>query len=121
MRSTNILILLIALNASAAMIGYSGLGEELGYQPTIGGDEEIDDAEAEAEQIESDPGSFETFIGGIISAARALTELFSIAIAGPRLFINLGVPTEIVGIFAAPLYILVSIDILEVISGRNLT
>ena len=121
MRSTNILIILIALNASAALIGASGLGAALGYQPTVGGDDVIDDAEDDAGEIDAERSAIDTFVSGVITAAQTLLSMFSVVIAGPRMLINLGAPTSIVTFVSAPLYILVSIDILEVISGRNIT
>lgn len=121
MRSTNILILLVALNVSATLIGVSGLGQEIGYQPTVGGDEQIDQANETATNVETNRGGLDSFIGAVISAGSALVTIFSVVIAGPRMIMNLGVPPIIVGAVATPLYILVGIDILEVISGRRLT
>lgn len=121
MRSTNLLIILVALNASAVLVGATGLGAALGYQPVVGGDGVIDDAEADAGEIDAERSAIDTFVSGVITAAQTLLSMFSVVIAGPRMLINLGAPSSIVAFLSAPLYLLVSIDILEVISGRQLT
>jgi hypothetical protein len=122
MRSTNILIFLVALNASAVVIGAVGLGADLGYQPTIGGDAEIQTANESAANVEAQSDSaFDTFVGAVISAASTITTILGVVTAGPQMLINLGVPAFIVLPLATPLYILVGIDILQIISGRSLT
>lgn len=122
MRSTNILIFLVALNASAIVIGAVGLGADLGYQPTIGGDGEIQNANESAANVEAQSDSaFDTFVGAVISAASTITTILGVVTAGPQMLVNLGVPAFIVLPLATPLYILVGIDILQIISGRDLT
>lgn len=122
MRSTNILIFLVALNASAVVIGAVGVGADLGYQPTIGGDGEIQNANESAANVEAQSDSaFDTFVGAVISAASTITTILGVVTAGPQMLINLGVPAFIVLPLATPLYILVGIDILQIISGRDLT
>jgi len=121
MRSTNILIILVALNSAALLIGAVGVGEDIGYQPTVGGDSQIDQANSSADSVSSDRGAFDNFVGAVITAASTLMTIFGVVTAGPRMIINLGVPGAIVVPLAAPLYILVGIDLLEIISGRSLT
>jgi len=122
MRSTNILIFLVALNASAVVVGAVGLGADLGYQPTIGGDAKIETANESAANAEAQSDSaFDTFVGAVISAASTITTILGVVTAGPQMLINLGVPAFIVLPLATPLYILVGIDILQIISGRDLT
>jgi len=121
MRSTNILILLVALNASALLVGFAGLGPALGYQPTVGGDDKIEQANQTAGDVDSDRGAFDSFVGAVISAAQQLFTIFEGVTAGPRMIINLGVPAPIVTALAAPLYIIVGLDLLQVLSGRSIT
>jgi hypothetical protein len=120
MRSTNIVIFLVLLNASAVFIGASGLGGDLGYTPTIGGDDQISDAEDAARDVSASRSALDNFIAGIIAAAETMGTIFGIVIAGPQMFINLGVPGPLVAFVAAPLYILVGIDVLQIISGRDI-
>jgi len=121
MRSTNILILLIALNASAVVLGAAGLSGDLGYDPSIGGDDDIERANATAGDVSAERGAFDAFVGAVISAAESLLTIFSVVTAGPQMLINLGAPRFVIVPFASLLYILVGIDILSVLSGRELT
>lgn len=120
MRSTNIMVFLMLLNASAVLVGAIGM-TDIGYVPEIGGDDRIDQANELGKNVESDRSALDEFVGGIISAADTLRKMFGIVVAGPAMLINLGAPKAIVAFFAAPLYALVGIDILQVISGRSLT
>jgi len=122
MRSTNILIFLVALNASAVVLGAAGVSQSVGYDPNIGGDAQIESANESLGDVNTNKGSgFDTFVGAVISAASTLTDVFGIVIAGPTMLINLGAPAFIVFPLATPLYLLVGIDILQIISGRDLT
>lgn len=121
MRSTNILIILIALNASAVLVGAVGLANDAGYQPTTGGGEQIEDANESASNVEGSGGVIDSFVGAVLSAVGQLVTIFKVVIAGPTMLANLGVPAPLVALVSAPLYIIVGIDLLEVISGRQLT
>jgi|APHM01.1.fsa_nt_gi hypothetical protein len=122
MRSTNILIFLVALNGAALALGGAGLTADAGFAPTPGGGDQIESANQTAGNIEADKGgAFDTFVGAVISAGSALTSIFSAVTAGPQMLMNLGAPAFVIVPLAAPLYILVGIDLLQVISGRDLS
>jgi len=76
MRSTNIVVFLVCLNAAAAVM---------------------------------------------VAAASSVSIIFEVALAGPTLFLNLGVPAPLVAFVAAPLYVIVGLDVLQVLSGRDLS
>jgi hypothetical protein len=121
MRSTNILIFLVALNASAVVLGAAGLSGELGYQPSIGGDDDIAEANQTAGDVSAERGAFDAFVGAVISAAESLITIFSVVTAGPQMLVNLGAPKFVIFPFSTLLYILVGIDVYQVLSGRDLT
>lgn len=120
LRSTNVVILLVLLNASAVMVGALPVTDDLGYSPAIGGDDEIDEAQETGEQVQSERSSLDQFVGGIIAAASSIATILSVVVAGPQMLINLGAPSILITFLAAPLYILVGLDILQVLSGRDL-
>lgn len=120
LRSTNVVVLLVLLNASAVMVGALPVSDDLGYQPAIGGDDSINEAQQTGEQIQSDRSSLDQFVGGIIAAASSIAVILSVVVAGPQMLINLGAPTVLVTFVAAPLYILVALDLLQVLSGRDI-
>jgi hypothetical protein len=120
LRSTNVVILLVLLNASAVFVGAMPVTDEVGYQPAIGGDDAIDEAQQTGDKIQSDRSSLDQFVGGIIAAASTIATILSVVVAGPQMLINLGAPTVLVTFIAAPLYILVALDLLQVLSGRDI-
>lgn len=120
MRSTSVLVFLVLLNSSAVFAGGLPVTDDLGYEPTVGGDSQIDQAQQAGREIQSDRSSLDQFVGGIIAAAQTLTTMFGVVIAGPLMLTNLGVPAPLVTFLAAPLYIFVGLDILHVLSGRDI-
>jgi hypothetical protein len=120
LRSTNIVVLLVLLNASAVFVGALPVTEEVGYEPAIGGDDAINEAQQTGDTIQSDRSSLDQFVGGIIAAASTIATILSVVVAGPQMLINLGAPTVLVTFIAAPLYVLVALDLLQVLSGRDI-
>jgi hypothetical protein len=119
LRSTNIVVFLVCLNAAAALMGATAFGQ-VGPAPEIGGDQAIEDARDQGREISTDRSALDQFVSGIIAAASSVSIIFEVALAGPTLFLNLGVPAPLVAFVAAPLYIIVGLDVLQVLSGRDL-
>lgn len=120
LKTTNIVVLLVLLNASAVFVGALPVTDDLGYQPAVGGDDAISEAQQTGERIESDRSSLDQFVGGIIAAAGTIATILSVVVAGPQMLINLGAPVPLVAFVASPLYILVALDLLQVLSGRDI-
>jgi hypothetical protein len=121
MRSTNILIILVLLNSSAVLVGTLPVSGDLGYQPSIGGSEEITKAQSAGQEIKSERSSLDQFVGGIIAAASTISTMLGVVVAGPRMLINLGAPAALVTFLAAPMYVIVGLDLLQILSGRDIT
>jgi hypothetical protein len=120
MRSTNVLVMLVLLNGAAVLAGAMPVTADVGYQPTVGGDAAIEEATDAGKNIQSDRSNLDQFVGGVIAAATVITTMLGGVVAGPQMLINLGAPPALVTFIAAPLYIYVGLDILHVISGRDL-
>jgi len=120
LRSTNVLVILVLLNGAAVFAGALPVTDDLGYQPSVGGDAKIDQAQSAGQEIQSERSSLDEFVGGIIAAASTLVTMFGVVVAGPQMLINLGAPAALVGFIAGPLYIYVGLDILQVLSGREI-
>jgi len=90
MRSTNILIILVALNASAVLVGAIGLGADAGYEPTVGGNEQIEQANETAGDVEGSAGVIDSFVGAVLGAVGQLISIFDVVVAGPAMLANLG-------------------------------
>jgi len=121
MRSTNIVIFLACLNAAALVIS-AGLGPAFGIQPQIGGDQELQTAEQEGrEQFQSSRGGVGEFVTATFMAVEFIGTIGSLVRAGPNMLISLGAPALLIRPFEAIVFIIISIDIAEVLSGRVLS
>jgi hypothetical protein len=120
MRSTNIVVFLVLVNSAAVLVGSVGIAD-VGAAPEIGQDNTIQSAQDEAFRITTERSALDAFISGIIAAAGSVQTVFEVAVAGPLMLANLGVPGPVVTFLTAPLYIIVALDILQVLSGRSLS
>ena len=118
LRSANVLFALVMLNAAALFVGALPVAEDLGVSPQVGGDQAIEDAEQQAEQVDPERSSLDSFIGAVIEAGDTLDTVFSVITAGPQMLINLGAPQLLVTFISAPLYLFVGLDVLQTISNR---
>ena len=115
MRSVNILMFLVFLNAAAALLGASGVAADIGVQPDVGGGDAIQKANQSAQSLDSSSeGVQTTFIGNAISAAKTAASSFSVVYAGPSMIANLGVPGWMVAFIFAPMYFVVALDIMSI-------
>lgn len=121
MRSTQIVVFLVLLNASAAVIS-AGVGAAIGVQPAVGGDSTISETAGNAESVSaSNSGQESDFVGGFLSAADFITELKNIVFFGPEMLRNLGAPNIIVDGLQSVVVFVVAFDVVEIISGRVLS
>lgn len=119
MRSKNILIFLILLNAAAGFAAASGVAGDMSYQPTVGGDEQIEQANEAGQTVQSERSAVDSFIGGILEAADTFVQMLGVVVIGPQMLINIGAPPALVTFVAAPLYAIVGLDVLYIISNRS--
>ena len=117
--STRIVIFLIFLNAAAGVMVSSGVAADWGVSPTPGGDEAIQEANETASSIQGSGGFGETLFGAFAGAANAFGDIFGLATAGPTMISNLGVPGWLTGFLFGPLYLLVGIDLVYILTQRR--
>lgn len=123
MRSTNIIIFLICLNAAAVVTG-AALGPQLGVQPSVGGDAKIDDANANItdETRDTNAGALSgTLLGFVTVAGDVVSAIDTVIFAGPNMFISLGAPALLVDPFKVLVAFVFGFDVAEVLSGRILS
>jgi hypothetical protein len=113
-----IAIVLVSLNASAAVVTASGVGEDMGIDPAVGGDQAIADVQQLSQSLDPNTGIIESFVGMSIFAFDALGNVFSLLFVGPEMVMNLGVPVWAATFVFAPLYLIVFADGIYVIAGR---
>jgi hypothetical protein len=121
MRSTNIIIFLIALNAAALVIG-SALGPAFGLQPNVGGDGTIDSVTDDSrESFQSSRTGVGEFVSATFMVADFLRQIDQIVFAGPNMLMSLGAPSILIDPFKGLVAVIVAIDVAEVLSGRVLS
>ncbi|MEF8939623.1 MAG: hypothetical protein V5A22_07230 [Salinivenus sp.] len=123
MRSTNLVLFLICLNAAAAVIGV-GVGAELGVQPQLGGSGEIASAEESVTEQTANTGGGAlegTLLGFVSVAGDVLTAVENVIFLAPNMFLNLGAPSILIDPFKVVLGFVVAFDVAEILSGRLLS
>lgn len=117
--STQIVIFLILLTAASNAIMLSGVGAALEINPNTGGEAAVEDVQQDAESIEPAQGTSETLFTMYTSVTQSLQGVFTFVFAAPLMFINIGVPGWLVFFFFSPLAIIVVVDVVHVLMGRD--
>lgn len=124
-----IVVFLIFLNAVPGLMLGMGIAEDMGYDPSMGGDDNVKEANEAIAGDDDDPnenginpsGGF----GGTLftlytSLGGTFQTIMGLLIGGELMLITVGVPDEIVFFLFAPKYILVGAGIIYVLAGRRL-
>lgn len=120
MRTTNLVIALILLNAAAGFLVASGWTADAGVSPEPGGDEHVSNVTNESNDVRASGGNLGTLFGLFQTVTGGFQDMLSIVFAGPLLLANLGVPNWILGFVFAPLYFIVAVDIIYLLVGRRI-
>jgi len=118
LRSVNIAVILFLLNASAGLMVASGFAEDVGVELDPGAGDELDAVNESSQNVSTGSSIGQTLFGTIAEVAKTAQSIFSIIFIAPIMFQNLGVPSFITAFVFAPMYIYVSVDILNVLTGR---
>jgi len=116
----NLTILLMFLNAGPSMLVASGVAEDWGIDPTVSGDETIDDANEAVRHIEASGGFGETLFGLYTTVTSPIRAVMDIVTAGPTTLQSAGVPSWLVAFIFVPQYLIVGGTIIYVLAGRLL-
>lgn len=119
--STAFLVGLILLNGAAGIMEASGLNDALNMSLDPGGDQQIDEKIDDSKGDINATGGFGdtlfSVFGAVGSAFSGFLELVTI---GPRMLINVGIPSFFVTALLAPLFMIAALDIYFALSGRKL-
>lgn len=118
--TTVILIVVIFTNAGAGAFVASGAAADWGVQPNPGGDQAVEQANSTASNLDASGGFGSTLFGLFVSVGGWFNELSNAIFAAPTMAANLGVPAWLNTFIFAPLYILATIDIAYILTGRRL-
>lgn len=119
--TSTILIFMILLNGSAGIMEASGLSEDLGVQIAPGISEAVNDAvDNLREGFNPSAGIGETLYTLFIAALQTVEIVVSAITAAPTMFLNLGFPGWMVYPLALPLYVVSTLEMMYVATGRDM-
>jgi hypothetical protein len=116
----NTTILLIFLNAGPALLVSSGVAADMGIDPSVSGDEPINQANEGMSNIEASGGSLDTLFTLYQSVTSPVRTVTDVVFAGPSMLISAGLPDWVVGFVFAPMYLITGGAIIYVLAGRLL-
>ena len=118
MRSTNLILFLILLNASAGIVAATG---PTNISPSTGGSDIIVRAEGEIIERETNQPSSEEIIGSFFGVGKLIQSVDQILFAGPNMLQTLGMPAILVTGFKTSVIFIVGFDVAEAVTGRPLS
>jgi len=118
MRSTNLVLFLILLNAAA---GVAAAGLALDVAPSTGASGIIGDTSGDLEDREVNRPASDELIGSFFGVGALIQSIRNIVFFGPEMLRNLGAPPIIINGFQTVLIFIVSFDVAEAVTGRNLS
>lgn len=118
--STTLVIMLIMLNAAAGFVTVTGIADDFGIQPNVGGDDRINQVNDQSKQVTANQGAVDTLIGVFDTAASYGSNVFTILFYGPTMLKNAGVPDSWMDFLSAAIAVIVAKDVLYALSGRDL-
>jgi hypothetical protein len=118
MRSTNLILFLILLNASAGIVAATG---PTNLSPSAGGSDVIVRAEGEIVERESNQPSSEEIIGSFFGLGKLLQSIDQVLFAGPNMLQRLGMPAILVTGFKTAVIFIAGFDVAEAVTGRKLS
>lgn len=113
-------VFLMILNSSVAAVEGSGVAEDWGVQPSVGGDQRIDEANESAQNVSFSGGQGQTLFSLFAGGGRLVNSVFGFIFAGPVMFQNAGVPGWATAVFFSPLYLATFGLVIYTITGRLL-
>lgn len=117
----SVTIFLMFLNAGPVLLSESGVAEDMGIEPTVSGDQDIEQANRAMEENVSAEGGFgSTLFSLYTSVTQPVETVTDVVFAGPTMLISLGVPEWLVAFFFVPQYMIVGALIIFMLAGRRL-
>jgi hypothetical protein len=116
-----ILIFLIFMNSTAGLLNAAGVTDALGVEPAIQDDGALENARENASKIspQQDEGALQSFVSVTTNFVDQLEAVITAPVAAPLMLTSLGVPSIITGFVFAPMYLIVTIDLVHYVTGRG--
>lgn len=118
--TTAILLIVVLLNGATGIMAASGLSEDTGINIASGVESKINDI---TDSIQDSFNPSTDIVDSLILLFLALKDTFILVVEGafaaPTLIINLGFPPWLVLPLFAPMYIIASLEVASVVTGRQ--
>lgn len=118
--AVNVMVVLIFLNAAPNLVIASGVGEDLGIQPTVSDGGAIDNANSQLRTIQPSGGFGSTLYGLYTSMGGTMQTVLNIVAGGWIMLVSIGVPVWLTDFVFAPQYLFIGATMIYVLAGRLL-
>lgn len=118
--TVSIAVFYLMFSAALTLLSTVGFFEAIGYVGAVPAGDSFQAAVASVDQISAAGGNVDSLIALFTAAAQTVKGLGQAVLAAPQMLIALGVPTAFVAFVHAPLALLVSIDVVYTLTGREL-
>lgn len=119
--TSTILIFLIILNGTVTVMQGSGLSEDIGVTLAPGVDKAINKAVGQAKDgFSASEGLGDTLFSLFVAAMSTVSALFNSVFAAPTMFTNLGFPSWFVWPVFTPMYLISTLELIYVATGRGM-
>jgi hypothetical protein len=119
-KTTKLVVFLVMLHAAAAFLAASGVAADMGAMPDPGGGEKVDTATSEAESVKAEGGIADTLFALYTSVTSSIMGVLRAAFALEIMLTNLGIPAYVTAFVAAPIPIIVGMDVVYALTGRDM-
>jgi len=118
--TTTILVVMLLTNGGVTAMEGSGLSDDLGVSLAPGIDKTMEETTADLKRFQTSEGLGDTLFALFASAGNVAEILISGAFAAPSMLLNLGFPAYIVVPMFSPMYVLGSLELVSIFTGRRL-
>ncbi len=117
--STVVVVFLIFLNATAVLLESMGFTAALGIETSVQVSESLQNAIDAASNVSIQGGFLETLYGIYNAVGATFRTISEAMLAGPSMLNDVGVPTPITTFLWTGSAIIIGIDLIHILSGRN--
>lgn len=119
--TTTIVVLLLLANGTVTVMSGSGLNDDLGVELAPGISDSMDDLVDEMKNgFNPEVNVVESFVSLALAATKVFEVVVSSLFAAPTMFLNLGFPDWIVVPLFAPAYLLSTLELVFLATGRSM-
>lgn len=119
--TSTILVFMILINGGVTIMESSGLSDDLGVELAPGVSEAMDNVTERMKQgFQPNIGVVESLINLFLAGLGIFQVVIEAVFAAPSMFMNLGFPDYIVSALFAPAYLISTLEMVFIATGRDL-